>query len=330
MEAPLHESRPSTARDKPRTVLERVFDEARVLDIRRLAFYLGVPLLLGLYSAINNPMLMQIGGLSVAISFYLGHSLIPWWINAGTTRLTMIGLAFWRPHRIVLLAIGSVCAGFVTLPYMVWLYTGLPASPAVPGSMEAFEVTGATFWSYQLRAAVVWIGVNLVFDRYLGLPRYRYSGAGKNPDARRKAQRNERQLPEQGASAGLSSSPAAIDDEDLYMARPRFLEKLDTSVDVQDILAIKAEEHYIRLVTADREYMIYCKFADAVDQLSPRLGIRVHRSHWVNYDAIAGVRKAAKKLSLQLKCGAFAAVSRPYQAMVLQMAKSRLIPTVFE
>jgi DNA-binding LytR/AlgR family response regulator len=76
--------------------------------------------------------------------------------------------------------------------------------------------------------------------------------------------------------------------------------------------------------------MIYCKFADAVDQLSPRLGIRVHRSHWVNYDAIAGVRKAAKKLSLQLKCGSFAPVSRPYQAMVLQMAKSRLIPTVFE
>lgn len=49
---------------------------------------------------------------------------------------------------------------------------------------------------------------------------------------------------------------------------------------------IRAEEHYIRVVTKEQEVLVRYRLSDAVTQLPEDAGMRVHRSYWLSYDAI--------------------------------------------
>lgn len=66
---------------------------------------------------------------------------------------------------------------------------------------------------------------------------------------------------------------------------PEFVSKLPTALR-RDILALEAEDHYVRVHTLHGSALILMRLADAAAIIDPRLGLRVHRSWWVAKDGV--------------------------------------------
>lgn len=81
-------------------------------------------------------------------------------------------------------------------------------------------------------------------------------------------------------------------------------------------LAVHAQEHYVRVWSDERAELIRQRFGDAVTDLPPDRGGRVHRSWWVRWDAVAGVRRRGRSLELELLNGLRVPVSLAHKASV--------------
>jgi hypothetical protein len=267
---------------------------------RRVSFYVGVPLVLGIYGAMNTFQAVPESGHIRYLMFYLGHAMIPFWISCLATQLVTIVLAPLRWPLVPRLILGSLLAGVIVLPYANWL-----AAADASGS-GSFNMLSQEFFIYSVRSALIWVGVNLLFDRFLGLPRYRYPAVdipGKSdidtsvavPVSGEKAERQQQAMP-----AVLQLAPVPLKPEQL--------------------LAMCAEEHYVRLVTTEGEFLVYHRFSDALKEVKSLPGLKVHRSYWIAEGAIKRVQRATKKMFIETDAGRQIPVSRPYQAMVLQVA----------
>ena len=91
-------------------------------------------------------------------------------------------------------------------------------------------------------------------------------------------------------------------------ARPPFLDKA-AGIEARDVVAMEAEEHYVKIRTEARSELVYARFSDAVSQMPGDLGIQVHRSWWVADRAVAGARRGARRYRLQLRDGTEVPVS---------------------
>lgn len=284
---------------------------------RRLSFYIGVPLLLAIYGAMNNFHNVAAGYVGYFM-FYLGHAMIPFWISCLCTQLVTIALAPWRWPLIVRLALGGAIAGFVVLPYASWL--------ADSGSVDsshaetAFTLLSAEFILYSVRATLVWVGINLLFDRFLGLPRYRYPAVdipGKSSiDTSGLVSAARAQV------VGFEKVKPKVDLADRAQPDlPAVLQLAPVPLRPEQLLAMCAEEHYVRLITTEGEFLVYHRFSDALKEVKRLRGLRVHRSHWVAQSSIVRVCRSAKKMFIELAGDQQIPVSRPYQAMVLQAAE---------
>lgn len=80
------------------------------------------------------------------------------------------------------------------------------------------------------------------------------------------------------------------------------------------LIAIEAEDHYVRVHTDAGSELLTMRFSDALDELSRAYGYRVHRSWWVIGDAIEGVRWTRAGGEVRLAGGIVAPVSRTYAA----------------
>jgi DNA-binding LytR/AlgR family response regulator len=76
------------------------------------------------------------------------------------------------------------------------------------------------------------------------------------------------------------------------------------------VLAVQAEDHYLRVHTDAGSHLILMRLADAVPELVPIAGARTHRSWWVARDAVAAAERRDGRGELQLKNGVTAPVSR--------------------
>jgi hypothetical protein len=296
---PLSDSRPIEA-----SALQQI--SAR-LDWRILAFYLMVPLVLGGYGAINNWRLIESIGPFWAIAFYLGHAFPPWFSTCLLSSVTMHLLRPWKPRPSLIMLSGHTLACLITLPYINWLI-GLFAGWWPGSGLEAqpTDLLATSYWAYWLRAGAVWLGTNFIFDRFLGLPRYRYDAVlpGATPDP----------LPTDSTNTLARES------------RPAFLERAPATVALTDVIAVKAEQHYIRIVTATRSYLVLHRFSDALCELPPNDGLQLHRSWWVRRNAIQRVRQSSRKMVVILQTGEEIPVSGPYQALVRQLARATELP----
>ena len=95
---------------------------------------------------------------------------------------------------------------------------------------------------------------------------------------------------------------------------------------VADVIAVKAEQHYIKIVTATRNYLVLHRFSDALCELPSSDGLQIHRSWWVRRNAIQRVRQSSRKMSVILQTGEEIPVSGPYQVLVRQLARSTELP----
>ena len=280
----------------------------KYLSWRHLAYYLGVPLIVAVYAGLNNWEMQNIIGFPASILFYVAHALLPWWITCTSTSLLKVALSRWEPPWLMLLLLGHVAGCFLVLPYSNWLTGAYEARwPALQMGGEFAPMFSNEFWMYLLRAGVIWIGINFVFDRFVGLRLYRYGA----PDRHNKAIDNAH---EDSILASWGGRP------------PGFVERLPAALEAHEVLAIKAEQHYIRVFSPDKEHMILYRFSDAVRELDESLGQQVHRSYWVNTSAIKSMHAKAKDFQVRISSGVDIPVSTPYQGMVRELARTARIP----
>lgn len=285
----------------------------RNLNWQRVLFYVGVPAAIALYAALNNWAVLQVAGYTGTLAFYAGHAFIPWWSSCLMTRLGMEVLRPWKPGQMWLLLTGSLASCIVMLPYSMWMTEQFAGGWLIDdpvGFRASLHIHGEVgFWSFALRATLIWIGVNWVFDRFLGLPRYRYDF-----------------IP-----AVVEDAPDAGDSSDAQLVSgglPRFLHRLGNDIEPEAVIALKAEQHYVKVFTAERSFMTLYRFSDAVAEMGPEVGQQVHRSYWVRNDAIERVRRRAKKLELELPNDLKIPVSSPNVGLIRQLAQANGIPMV--
>ena len=92
--------------------------------------------------------------------------------------------------------------------------------------------------------------------------------------------------------------------------RPALYERLAPKLRQAEIYAIASEDHYVRVYTSAGEEMILMRLSDAVKETKPLPGLTPHRSWWVAEAGVERVNRKDGKMSLTLKDGITAPVSR--------------------
>lgn len=108
-----------------------------------------------------------------------------------------------------------------------------------------------------------------------------------------------------GAVDGVDTDPAAA-----------FMNRLPVKYRTAELYAISAEDHYLRVHTSIGEELILMRLADALRELEGASGLQTHRSWWVARDGVADSEKRDGRLTLILKSGGRALVSRTYSGAV--------------
>ena len=80
-----------------------------------------------------------------------------------------------------------------------------------------------------------------------------------------------------------------------------------------ELYALSAEDHYLRVHTAAGNTLVLMRLYDAIKELDGIEGSQTHRSWWVARDAVTDVVRGDGRISLSLKTGTAAPVSRSYQ-----------------
>ena len=93
---------------------------------------------------------------------------------------------------------------------------------------------------------------------------------------------------------------------------PRFLARFPAKLSGATLLAVEAEDHYLRLHTSKGQDLILMRLSDALPELEGIEGARTHRSWWVARSAIASAERAEGRATLTLLDGTQAPVSRSY------------------
>ena len=86
-----------------------------------------------------------------------------------------------------------------------------------------------------------------------------------------------------------------------------------------EMIAVEAEDHYLRVHTNAGDELITARFGDALKELAKVKGFRTHRSWWVAAGAIDTVRWLRGRGEARLKCGLVVPISRS-QASELKAA----------
>lgn len=94
------------------------------------------------------------------------------------------------------------------------------------------------------------------------------------------------------------------------LTAPRFLDRLPLRLRHARLLAIEAEDHYLRVHTDAGSDLVLLRMVDAVAELDGLAGARTHRSWWVARDAVVGVESSGGRTTLTLSGGLTVPVSR--------------------
>ncbi len=97
-------------------------------------------------------------------------------------------------------------------------------------------------------------------------------------------------------------------------ASGEFRQRLSAKRRSARLLAVEAEDHYLRVHTDAGCELITLRFGDALQELEPLGGFQTHRSWWVSANAIEAVRWRRGRGELRLASGLTVPVSRTHTA----------------
>lgn len=157
-----------------------------------------------------------------------------------------------------------------------------------------------------LPAIFLWATTSLVFFHILGMPRYGYP-----PSRLYLAIYNEGATKRQAtdvASVAHTNSP-----------QPSFMDFMPSEKRNERIIAIKAEQHYVRVYTPAGETLIHERFRSAIAEFERAGGVQVHRSFAVNPELINSITVDDGQYRISMANGLDVPVSRSYRAIAKQL-----------
>lgn len=92
----------------------------------------------------------------------------------------------------------------------------------------------------------------------------------------------------------------------------RFVERLPLHLRSARLIAVEAEDHYLRVHTDRGSDLILMRLSDALGELEGLEGAQTHRSWWVAKDAVRSASRGDGRATLTLEGGLTAPVSRRY------------------
>lgn len=94
-------------------------------------------------------------------------------------------------------------------------------------------------------------------------------------------------------------------------AAPRILSRIKPGLGAR-LTRLTMQDHYVEVFTTKGSQLVLMRFADALEEVEPTPGWRIHRSHWVAEAAMADIRRSDGKTFVVLTDGAELPVSRTY------------------
>lgn len=271
--------------------------------VRFLIYYFGIPGLFGVLLGANHAGLAAYLPLPKAILFWVFLSCWAWLMNDIGTR-ALATLPVTRRMPLAALLFGGLLLGTaLSAPGVEWrlrLFTAAAPAEAVQRAMATGPWWTASYLEfvarYLLVGTVLWVGVNFLLHRILGWERYGHAPAPVS------AALNERN------SAAVGT---AIPGDVVGAATASFFAQIPERLG-RTVLAVQAQEHYIRVITTSGAGLIMYRFSDAVRELRGTAGAQVHRSFWVARSAIAEVKRTGQKLEIILSNAERIPVSRSF------------------
>lgn len=96
----------------------------------------------------------------------------------------------------------------------------------------------------------------------------------------------------------------------------RFRERLPMKLRQAALWAVSAEDHYLRVHTSAGEDLILLRLSDALAELAALDGLQTHRSWWVAREGVSEIQRSNGRMTIRLKSGKEAPVSRTFQPQV--------------
>ena len=104
--------------------------------------------------------------------------------------------------------------------------------------------------------------------------------------------------------------PGGVNEPDARSA-PEFLQRT-SKLRAEDVLALQAEEHYVRVYSSDGAELVHYRFGNAVKEMPDELGLQVHRSWWVAESAVRSAKRGDRRWQLTLVTDVDVPVSDSY------------------
>ncbi|MBY0422100.1 MAG: LytTR family transcriptional regulator [Parvularculaceae bacterium] len=114
-------------------------------------------------------------------------------------------------------------------------------------------------------------------------------------------------IAQNGVARTADPAPPA---EPAQPAAPTLARRLKPELRNAAILALEAEDHYVRVHTSLGSELLLMRLSDAIDETAGIDGFRAHRSWWVASAAVVKARRESGRTILTLADGAEAPVSR--------------------
>jgi hypothetical protein len=289
----------------------------------KLAFlYLVPPILMALPLGMYRAGL----GLPIPLSLLLWASvcLISWWLSEAFSHVASRVLRPWHPPVWLILTLGYLLNLWISSLYNVPIVAALISFgevPPTPDLVAYFELERSLvdphYLLMLLRAGaaglVFWLTVNLLFQHLTGIERFGTAIAWRDsapplaaPGA---AQANA------DAQQPVFAKPVTISRD---LASPRFFDRLEKLRGLQpaELLAVEAEDHYVRVHSIRGKELIYYRFRDALDDLHSWDGLQTHRSVWVRRTSITRIEESGRSTWIVLDSGDKLPVSFANRALV--------------
>jgi hypothetical protein len=92
-------------------------------------------------------------------------------------------------------------------------------------------------------------------------------------------------------------------------------------IPINQIIYLKAEQHYLRVITMTKSKLFLFNLKDAISELPEHLGIQTHRSYWVAFEYIEKIQSHDDQKMLLMKNNALVPISRRNQSKVKMIIK---------
>lgn len=90
-----------------------------------------------------------------------------------------------------------------------------------------------------------------------------------------------------------------------------------------ELISISSELHYLRVNTTDKEVMFLYNLKDAINEIPPDSGVRIHRSHWISRAHLVKITKVNGIAKCILSNGKVLPISRRNYSVVKKLIESR-------